>query len=46
MYRNTLVFGNDDNADDDDDDDDDDNDDDADGVPGMGEGAYNASFHR
>ena len=40
MYRNTLVFGNDDNADDDDDDDD------ADGVPGMGEGAYNASFHR
>ena len=42
MYRNTLVFGNDDNADDGDDDDDDD----ADGVPGMGEGAYNASFHR
>ena len=42
MYRNTLVFGNDDNADDSDDDDDDD----ADGVPGMGEGAYNASFHR
>ena len=40
MYRNTLVFGNDDNADDDDDGDD------ADGVPGMGEGAYNASFHR
>ena len=39
MYRNTLVFGNDDNTDDDDDDD-------ADGVPGMGEGAYNASFHR
>ena len=42
MYRNTMTMRCDDNADDGDDDDDDD----ADGVPGMGEGAYNASFHR